>query len=446
MERASFAVASRVAQILSENVGRVVGSKVLLLVGSGDNGADALFAGSYLRKRGVDVRALLITQPVDQLATNAFIDSSGTFLNQGDAETFDADLILDGIVGSGLQGALRNECNSAVELANQSHALVVAIDLPSGVIADTGEVQGIAIEADVTLTIGAYKIGTLTGAGKSYVGTLDLINIGIEYPTDDAVAGLIDIEEIAEIFPDPESEAHKYSHGVVGLDVGSSDFPGAALLATAGALASGVGMVRIAGDVATDVIERYPEVVIGLHDAKITGFAVGSGKSGTLETLIELLASPHPVVIDAHALQFLSELEILQLTKRRLESSVLTVITPHEGEAARLGFASKDRVSMARQMANQLNVTTVLKGPGTVIAEPAGSTFIDTYGSSALATAGTGDVLAGLLAGTLARVPNGTIKTVAGAVALHGLASRLMNPGDSASDLVRCLAQARIQL
>ena len=443
MQRASFSIAVRTAQLLRESTGGIVGGRVLLLVGSGDNGGDALYAGSYLCKRGVDVRAVLVASTSHASAMTAFRQAGGEFIPAGEISTFSADIVLDGIVGTGLQGALNSELNSIVQWVNEQSDFVIAIDIPSGVLANTGEVLGMAVQADVTLTIGALKVGLLTGSGSALVGILDLIDIGVIYPSSKAIAHVLDFDDVFSWYPTPQHNSYKYSRGVVGLEVGSEQYPGAALLAVGGALTSGAGMVRISSDVASEVINHYPEVVFGLEDEHITAYAIGSGGAGTSEKLANLLRHKQPVVMDAYALHFLDDPYIKQLISDRNNESLMTIVTPHEGEASRLGFSGSTRLDIAQQIARELQVTVVLKGPGTLIADPQGVIFIDVYGTSVLATAGTGDVLTGLIAGTLSCQPNPTTEVVAAAVALHGLAGRRLPTPATASDLITSLMQVR---
>jgi len=446
MLRAAFALATRTALLLRDQLGKVLGSKVLLLVGSGDNGGDALFAGVALLKRGVDVRALGVADTMHELGKQAFVSAGGRFIQRDGVQGFQSDVVLDGIVGTGLEGSLSLDASEIVHAINQGSATVVSIDVPSGVLANSGEVQGVAIQADVTMTIGALKVGLLTGAGKSHAGILDLIDIDVDYPEASAIAQVLDFEDVSDAYPSVEQESYKYSRGVVGLNVGSKQYPGAAFLAVRAALTSGVGMVRIESDIATDVVHAHPEVVIGFDDQHLAAFAIGSGGAGTLDETLTLLQGEKPVVIDAYALQFLKDQNVLQRNGERLRAGVLTVITPHEGEATALGFSGANRFEVATKMARELQVVVVLKGPGTLIAHPDGTVFIDVYGSSSLASAGTGDVLTGLIAGTLAAHAQPQIKLVAAAVALHGLASRQMADSAVASDLIESLTQVRTQM
>ena len=446
MERASFAIAARVSQLLRDLFGGVVGAKVLLLVGGGDNGGDALFAGTYLLNRGVDVRAIQVSEHMHELGFEAFRVAGGRFIESEVIQNFAPDVILDGIVGTGLRGPLRENVLSVIQAVNRSESFVVSIDVPSGVIADTGEVLGAAVQANVTLTIGAYKIGVFTGQGKAQTGLLDFIDIGVEYPASQAIAHLLDLRDLLEEYPPIQVQSYKYSRGVVGLNVGSEDYPGASLLAVGGALASGVGMVRMSEQVAPFVIEAHPEVVQGLHDPHINAFAIGSGGAGDIDQLAELLSKSVPVVIDAHALDFLSDDAIRNLLAERNANGVLTVMTPHAGEASRLGFSGTNRLEVAKQLAQHFQATVVLKGPGTIMMNPKGDTFVDLFGSQTLSSAGTGDVLAGLIAGSLATSSSPSIKTVASAVALHGLASRWLSDTETASDLVEALIVVRTDL
>ncbi|MGB6455445.1 MAG: NAD(P)H-hydrate dehydratase, partial [Streptosporangiaceae bacterium] len=355
-----------------------------------------------------------------------------------------ADLIIDGLTGIGGSGGLREPASSLARLvasARAGGALVVAVDLPSGIDADTGEVPGAALAADATVTFGTLKPGLLVDPGASNAGTVELIDIGLgPYLSAPAVVSL-QSADVAAILPEPSAESDKYRRGVLGLVAGSEQYTGAAVLSAGGAIRAGAGMVRLvsAAPAVAAVRQRWPEVVLTTYDpahaadalktaGRVQAWAVGPGL-GTDATahdlLAQALASDVPVLVDADGLTVLSE--HLDLLRRRAP----TLITPHAGELARLLRADRAdiearRLHYARAAAAQLGVTVLLKGSTTVIAQPdaAKPVLVNSTGSSWLATAGSGDVLSGMAGGLLAQGAD-PAHAAAAAAFLHGMAARL---------------------
>jgi hydroxyethylthiazole kinase-like uncharacterized protein yjeF len=275
--------------------------------------------------------------------------------------------------------------------------------------------------------------------------------------------------DAAALVPAPGYADHKYSRGVVGIAAGSARYPGAALLATGGARRGDVGMVRYLdrGDgLARTVVEHFPDVVVQADpaaDPRVGAWACGPGlgtSDADRDAVVAVLGTAGPVVLDADALRVVGQEPVRDLLARRFADGRPTVLTPHEGEFARLGFqvgsgAAEDRLGAARRAAAALGCVLLLKGPGTVVAAPDGTAFVDTAGSAVLGTAGSGDVLSGLLgallAGLVARggLASGDLATVArvaaGAAFLHGLAGHLAAAGGrpvAAADLVTALPDA----
>ncbi len=444
MHRAAFGIASSVVSILKSTYGYSAGSTVLLLVGPGNNGGDALWAGSLLVNRGISVKAMLTHPAVHEFAFARFAKAGGQTIDLNELSGINPHVILDGIHGLGFHGELDF---ATVALINQVSELapIVAIDLPSGLVCDSGVVAAGAVQAKVTLTIGALKPGLLTGDGKSHAGIIKIIDIGINYSTDSN--NIIDMTDLAAVYQGEESGSHKYSHGVVSVIAGSARYPGAGVLSVGGARASGVGLVRVSGQAQNFVCQTYPDVVPSESLEKVTGSVIGPGDSSTLEELVSHLENEIPIVIDAGALAFVTDQRVSASLLERHKKGLTTVLTPHDGESLRLGFSEADRIRRAIAMAQKFNCIIVLKGPGTVIADSSGRLFIDTFGTSALATAGTGDVLSGLIAGTLASHPNQEpLMLVASAVGLHGLAGRIAGPTCTAAKLPEFLVQARAQV
>ncbi|WP_035848218.1 NAD(P)H-hydrate dehydratase [Kitasatospora azatica] len=430
MDRAVAGLAATCARLLSGRRGRVYGSRVLVLAGSGDNGGDALFTGAALARRGAAVTAVLLTpdraHPAALAALRAMGSQVTTDQNVGLADFRRADLILDGIVGIGGQGGLRPAAEPYARA--ERTGLLVAVDLPSGVDADTGEVAGAALRADVTVTFGTYKPGLLIDPGAGYAGAVQLVPIGLRPPA--APVEALQHADLRALLPRPGAESDKYRRGVLGLLAGSERYPGAALLAVAGALHGGAGAVRYQGRPAEEVVRRHPEVL--LTPGRVQAWVVGPGSGDdTPEALSDALASEQPVLVDADALTELARRGPAQLAGR----TAPTLLTPHTGEAARLlgGEVTADQVAAARlryarELARRYGAVVLLKGSSTVVARPDGAARVNPTGTSWLATAGSGDVLAGLTGALLAAGLPVFDAASAGAY-LHGLAGRLAAAG-----------------
>ncbi|HEX6683766.1 MAG TPA: NAD(P)H-hydrate dehydratase, partial [Candidatus Limnocylindrales bacterium] len=400
MMRAAFALARRCALTL----GRVYGSRVVVLVGSGDNGGDALYAGAFLAARGAAVSARL-TDPgrVHAEGLSSFLASGGRII---DGYPQKADLIIDGLVGIGATGPLRGPAVSFLD--GMPPAPVVAVDIPSGVDVDTGDVPGPAIRADVTVTFGCLKPALVIGPAVAHAGQVELVDIGLQpYLRGGAALHLADAEDIAAWWPRPDLDSDKYTRGVVGLATGSAQYPGAALLSVAGALAGPSGLVRYAGGAHRLVVAHHPSVVVAQRVAeasRVQAWVCGCGlgtESHAAAELRAVLGSPVPAVLDADALTLLVDGSMASELRRR---DAPTVLTPHDREFARLAgeLPGEDRVAAALKLAAWTNSTVLLKGYRTVVASPAGQAWVNTTGVAELATGGTGDVLAGLLGSLLA--------------------------------------------
>jgi hydroxyethylthiazole kinase-like uncharacterized protein yjeF len=431
---------------LRERGGSVVGCRVALLVGSGNNGADALFAGARLAERGASVRAVVVGDRHHELAARALRRAGGRLAgaDAGDLSPAMQDLdwaevVIDGILGIGARGAPRDPARRLLEAANAAGALRIAVDLPTGVDGDTGAVPDVAFRADLTVTFAAYKPGLLLAPGKEFAGRVDLVGIGIDDALDEPVAFAMERADVAQWLPVPGFEDHKYRRGVAGIAAGSHDYRGAALLCASAALAGPTGMTVLLDrrdGVADLVVSQHPEVVRSEQvQGRVTAWACGPGFTGSradLQAIEATLRTGCPVVLDAGALGLLaSSADLRDLVRTR---AGVTILTPHDGEFARLGGdPGLDRLSAARDLARRLDAVVVRKGPGTVIAAPGGDCFIDLAGTPALATAGSGDVLAGLLASLLAAAQargrlhsaSAVAEAVAAGCWLHGTAGTL---------------------
>ncbi|MER6825877.1 NAD(P)H-hydrate dehydratase [Streptosporangium sp. NPDC000563] len=476
MERAATGLAVVCARML----GGVYGSRVVLLVGGGDNGGDALYAGARLAARGARVDALLAGTRVHAAGLEALRRAGGrvTRLNPdpGPGPSPDpgfgsgpgpdpgsgpgagngpglavatadpagarvrglldaADLIVDGMLGIGGAGALREPYATLARLANDAPGEVVAVDVPSGVDASSGRVEGPAVVADATVTFGAWKIGLLVDPGSRHAGRTELVDIGLgpHLPEPEAVAPTD--ADVAAMLPRPDASSDKYRRGVVGVAAGSELYTGAAVLAVGGALRAGVGMVRYAGgaEPVAQVRARWPEAVIttlapgegvervGRVQAWVLGPGLGTGDEARAVAR-SVLSSEVPVLVDADALTLVAQDRALL----RRDSPVL--ITPHAGELSRLIGVPRERIEArrlesVRRAAAELGVTVLLKGSTTLVAEEDRPVGINLTGSPWLATGGTGDVLAGLAGALLAAGLSG-YDAASCAAYLHGIAGR----------------------
>jgi hydroxyethylthiazole kinase-like uncharacterized protein yjeF len=479
MHRAAAGLASVAASLLRQEPGHLYGARVVLLVGTGDNGGDALYTGGLLARRGVAVTAIQAGPRMHPGGAAALRAAGGRFLTVAPPRGLDdtrpdaggarydagrdarhaighTDLIIDGLLGIGGKGGLREPFATLAALAANSAATTLAVDLPSGIDADTGEVEGPAVRADVTVTFGALKPGLLTDPGSGHAGVVELVDIGLApYLEQPPAASAPQAADIANILPRPTTESDKYRRGVLGLLAGSDKYTGAALLATGGAVNGGAGMVRLvtAANAAAGVRLVHPEVIItelpgettvrskesgsspaerkfqfpddvGRVQAWVAGPGMGTD-AAALDRLAKVLATNLPVLIDADGLGLLASHRDL------LPRAAPTLLTPHAGELSRLLRAdpadvAARRLEHARRAAAEFGACVLLKGSTTVVAPPHNldPVLINTTGSSWLATAGTGDVLSGLAGALLAQGLAAPQAAVAAAYR-HGLAARI---------------------
>ncbi|MFJ3936574.1 NAD(P)H-hydrate dehydratase [Streptomyces parvus] len=429
MQRAAAGLAAACRDLLRRN-GRVYGSRVLLLVGSGDNGGDALYAGARLARRGAGVRALLLAPDRAHPGGLAAFRAAGGQVADGPDGLGVLDLVVDGITGIGGRGGLREDATELVHTVTRDRTPVISVDLPSGVEADTGEVHGEAVRADATVTFGTYKPGLLIDPAAEHAGALRLVDIGLgpELPEPPDLEAL-QYADVAALLPVPGAESDKYRRGVVGVVAGSERYPGAAVLAVAGALRGGAGAVRYVGPGADAVIARFPEALVhagppskaGRVQAWVVGPGLGDGRTAEA-AVADVLAADVPVLVDADGLRLLDAETVRTRTAP-------TVLTPHAGEAAALlGTAREEveagRLTAVRELAARYRATVLLKGSTTLIAEARDTPVrVNPTGTAYLATAGSGDVLSGLTGSLLAAGLAPRDAASVGAY-LHGLAAR----------------------
>ncbi|MFF9338804.1 NAD(P)H-hydrate dehydratase [Streptomyces sp. NPDC014773] len=429
MRRAAAGLAAACCSLLGR--GRVYGSRVVLLVGSGDNGGDTLYAGARLARRGAGVTAVLLGARAHDAGLAALRAAGGRVTEDPYEALAAADLVLDGITGIGGTGGLRPEAVPVARAARGSGAVVVAVDLPSGVDADTGEVTGEALRADATVTFGTYKPGLLVDPAREYAGALRLVDIGLAATLPSVPdAEALQHQDVARMLPAPAAESDKYRRGVLGIVAGSERYPGAAVLAVAGALRGGAGAVRYVGHARDAVIAAHPETLVHAGPpgkaGRVQAWAVGPGLGegpGARLAVAEVLASDVPVLVDADGLRALDP----ETVRGR---SAATLLTPHAGEAAALlgtdrAAVEAGRLAAVRALAARYGATVLLKGSTTLVCGPGGTgpVRVNPTGTPWLATAGSGDVLSGL-AGSLLAAGLGAVDAASCAAYLHGLAAR----------------------
>ncbi len=430
MQRAAAGLALAAVRMLRGAPGRVPGARVALLVGAGDNGGDALLAGALLAGRGVRVDAVLLDPDRASATGLAAVRRAGGRAVDAVSPTAAAvvraaDLVVDGIVGIGGSGPLRPAAAALVAAAADAGVPVLAVDLPSGVDADTGTVAGDFVRATRTVTFGTLKPAHCVDPGAAACGEVELVDIGLgPYLPSGGALQVVGAADVAAV-PAPHGESQKYSRGVLGIRAGSAGYPGAAVLCTAGALAGPLGMVRFVGpdDVARSVVERFPEVVPG--DGRVQAWTIGPGLGEDRGAEVaEVVDAGLPVLVDADGLRFLPQRD----RRARVPDGSPVLLTPHAGELARLLGADRSavearRLEHATEAARRTGATVLLKGNTTVVASPDGRVRVAAAGTPYLATAGAGDVLSGFAGALLAA---GLEPLAAGALGayLHGLAAR----------------------
>ena len=427
MRRASYAVAAVAAEQLPSPL---PGRQAVLLVGSGNNGGDALYAGVFLRRRGLRVTAILTDPDKVHAAGLAALRRAGgrVVLHADEAVKHllaQADVVIDGLVGLAAKPPLRESAAELVGKANATDAVKIAVDLPSGVDPDTGQIRGTAFLADLTVTFGGIKPGLLIAGAQA--GTVVSVPIGMEMTNQPAELIAMTDGTLRQLLTGPGPAADKFSGGLVGIVAGSPGYPGAPVLCVGGAVRTRPGMVRYAGAQASAVLARWPEVVAvdspadaGMVQSWVVGPGLGTD-GPSIGLLRWVLSRDEPVLVDADGLTMLAALPSLLATRRR--SGQQTLLTPHDREFARVfpDIPLDDRLAAVRQAARQSGATVLLKGHRTLIADPGGQAAVNLSGSSWLATAGAGDVLSGVIGSLLATGLPPLMAAAAGAF-LHGRA------------------------
>jgi len=444
MQRAGHAVAWEVRKRLGTTYGR----RVVIVCGKGNNGGDGLVAADVLRGWGTRVDVFELASGVPDATLDRALRR--------------ADVMVDAMFGTGFRGALEGD---AARVAQASRTVpTIAIDIPSGVDGLTGAVSGDAVDAVATVTFAARKTGLVFEPGRSLAGAITVADIGIELADDAAPAGLVEASDVTGWLPEPSGETHKWRSGLLVVG-GSGGMTGAPMMVSHAAMRVGAGIVWCAlpgheaaaaasgsevitkampatGDGALAGIATQVRTELGRFRAVAIGPGLGTGPK-TRKVVHDLVCSIEaPLVVDADGLNAF-EGEIERLHARAEHAPGKTVLTPHEGEYERLlgEPVGDDRIEAARRLARETEAVVLLKGPGSVITDGE-RVAVNSLDGPWLGTAGTGDVLTGIIGGLLARGLPPFEAAVAGAF-IHGLAADVCgHTGLVAGDLVRALPRA----
>jgi NAD(P)H-hydrate epimerase len=461
MENAGRAVAEEVARRFPDH------ERVAVLCGPGNNGGDGFVAARHLEERGYAVRLGFdgdeARLPTDAAAMARRYAGAREPLGPGLIEA--ADVVVDGLFGAGLARPVEGKLARLIESVNASNRPVIAIDVPSGIDGTTGEVKGTAIRATATVTFFRLKPGHLLMPGRTYCGEVTVADIGIPANVLATIAPKTFANEPAlwrADFPWPEPDSHKYARGHAVVVSGPVYSTGAARLGARGALRIGAGLVTVASPrdalqvnaaQLTAIMVREADDARGLtsfladrrKNAVLLGPGLGVGER-TKELVFAALRSDAAIVLDADALTSFAE-DPAPLSSAIASRNAPVVLTPHDGEFARLfpDLATAPKLERARMAAARAGAVLVLKGADTVVAAPGGTASINATTSPYLASAGTGDVLAGMALGLLAQgMP--AFEAASAAVWLHGAAALAFGPGLIAEDLPETLPKVLREL
>jgi hydroxyethylthiazole kinase-like uncharacterized protein yjeF len=445
MSRAAAGLATACADLL----GGIYGRRILVLAGSGDNGGDALFAGARLARRGAAVTVVGTGTRIHEAGLADLRAAGGRRLDGLTPADLDGvDLVIDGILGIGSRPGLSGSAAQIATLVEDSGVTVVACDLPSGVAPDSGEVDGTYLRAHVTVCFGTLKPGLLLDPAAAGAGVVELVDIGLGRAEPDASTAFaaVGLDDVGRWLPEPGRSGDKYARGVVGVMTGSPEYPGAGLLSIAGARCGLAGMIRFVGDerLGHTVATRFPDVVPHPPDrlGRVQAWVVGSGGgSGDLAVpFSRLLDDDVPVLVDADGLTHLPK------PSERPDGARL-LLTPHAGELSRLLEVDRHeieahRLRYARQAAEQLDATVLLKGATTVVVSRDGRVRVPRQSATPwLATAGSGDVLGGITGALLAVGLDPLDAGIVGAL-LHASAARLARAPFTAADIAAAAPEA----
>lgn len=463
MENAGRQVAGVATEIIGQET--LKGKKITVFVGKGNNGGDGLVAARHLINQGAEVKVLLLNAPDEitgdarvnldiwnQLGQKAFSVHQVNGINIAKVILLNTDLIIDAIFGTGFHGPVNEKLSRIIDLINESGIPIVAVDIPSGMEADTGDIPGSCIKATRTVTFGLPKLGLVLEPGLHHVGVMDVVDISLPRALiDNQVINRhwLTSELVTGWLPRRSLAGHKGDYGRLLLVAGARGMTGAAVMATRAALRSGAGVVTL-GVPASE----QPAVAAQLTEAmslSLPGTANGTLAAGAAEVILSKTAGcdalalgpglsrdPEtvdmvrslikkikvPLVLDADGLNALAgAAEILQ------EAAVPVVCTPHPGEMARLMEISieevqANRLPVALAAARKLGAVMLLKGYRTIVATPEGAAYINSTGNPGMATGGSGDVLTGIIAALIGQGLPADRAAAAGAF-IHGLAGDL---------------------
>jgi ADP-dependent NAD(P)H-hydrate dehydratase / NAD(P)H-hydrate epimerase len=444
MRRAAFGLATEIVGELTARTGGVVGRRICAVVGSGDNGGDALWAATFLRRRGAAADAVLLKPDrTHRKGLAAFTKAGGRIVDSVSPAT---DLVIDGVVGISGSGPLRPAAAEVFGTVDDDAIPVVAVDIPSGIDVATGAISGPAVHAALTVTFGGLKpVHALADCGR-----VVLVDIGLALPVTDVLG--FEAADVAARWPVPGPHDDKYTQGVTGVMAGSSTYPGAAVLCTGAAVAATSGMVRYSGGAHGEVLAHWPEVIAsptpaaaGRVQAWVVGPGLGTDDAGAV-ALWFALETDLPVIVDADGLTILAAHPDLVVNR-----TAPTVLTPHAGEFARLAGnpPGDDRIAACRKLADTFGATVLLKGNVTIIADPGGPVYLNPAGQSWAATAGSGDVLSGMIGALLASgLP--AVEAAAAAAFAHAHAAALSaadpGPGEAPTSASRIVPHIRAAL
>lgn len=475
MESAGSAVARTALRV----AGGVYGTRVLVVCGKGNNAGDGFVAARRIREAGAHAVVILIEAPRSLAgdARAAFEKLRGVpvhFLPSLDDLLRRSDLVIDAIFGTGFKPPVPAEVARAIASINHADKPVISVDIPSGVDARTGSADPAAIRADLTVALATLKPGHLLGKGKTLSGALQVADIGLPDASLISEVHVPEVHDVAKALPARAPQAHKRSVGKVLVVAGSSGMSGAAVLAAMGAYRSGTGLLKMA--VPKDLVSAVDSAVLEAITVGLPATSSGSIASSAVDQVLEMSMTVDAVVLGPGLGREDETSEFVRKVVPRLETPLIldadglnpfasdpgsllerhapTVVTPHAGELARLlsneaDRLNDDRVTAATGAAKQTGAVVVFKGPGTVVASPDGRVAIIDRGGPELATAGTGDVLSGVIATLLTR--SDPFTAAYSAAWLHGRAGDLLHErtgsrGSIARDLVEALPAVLAEL
>lgn len=456
MEKAGATVADAACKA------RPGGGRVVVVAGPGNNGGDGIVAARLLFNRGYTVDLLLLGErsTLRGDAAEAARRWPGN-INAADPSALrNADIVIDALFGAGLDRPVDGKARATIEAINASGAHVIAVDLPSGISGDTGLVEGVAVQADETVTFFRRKPGHALLPGRSHCGRITVTNIGIPDRVLETIRPrtFVNMPELwKDRFPVPKADTHKYKRGhAVVVSGGLSNSTGAARLASRGALRAGAGLVTIASPpdalvvnaasslaVMVRCVDGATELKALLEDRRINALLLGPGGGhgeAMRDKVLSSLAGQRAVVLDADALTSFEDNPNALFTALANRAEQGTILTPHEGEFLRLfnrltkNLQVKQKLEVCRYASHETSAVVLLKGSDTVVAAPCGRAAVALNAPPWLATAGSGDVLAGITTGLLAQgMP--AFEAACAAVWLHGEAANRVGPGLISEDL-----------